>query len=354
MKHCRIARARLQSGTARLDGRTLTLIGGCGSSGTTLLAAILGAHPGIVCGPEMSFLNKRVLYTDFPTFRARLGKWLRRGVVNDGYFSNPELFPSREHYGITDRQLVSWAQISGTTQQFVRLIESWVLQEEPRGQWVEKTPTNVYCFRDFARAFPTGRIVHVVRDGRDVVCSLRQRGFSMFQAASRWVYDASAGLSCRDLPQYLEVPYEDLVASPVRCLERICAHIGVPFVASMLDRQSGGPPPCEALPSWRSSPTNSPINAGSVGRYRYELNGTDLGVFYSLRLTRYSARKLRFKPIAAVELLEALGYPAPSSGLGACPLPVAMKAARDEVRRMLAAPKHHRRFRPPLTCIRWP
>ena len=42
---------------------------------------------------------------------------------------------------------------------------------------VEQTPETAFVVRAVRRAFPDARIVHIVRDGRDVVCSLLERGW---------------------------------------------------------------------------------------------------------------------------------------------------------------------------------
>jgi hypothetical protein len=42
---------------------------------------------------------------------------------------------------------------------------------------VEQTPESAFVVRAAARAFPQAMLVHIVRDGRDVVCSLLERGW---------------------------------------------------------------------------------------------------------------------------------------------------------------------------------
>lgn len=49
---------------------------------------------------------------------------------------------------------------------------------------VEQTPEVAHIARAAALAYPRGRLVHILRDGRDVVCSLLERG---------WLGDARAG-----------------------------------------------------------------------------------------------------------------------------------------------------------------
>ena len=42
---------------------------------------------------------------------------------------------------------------------------------------VEQTPEISFILADALRAFPDARAVHIIRDGRDVVCSLLERGW---------------------------------------------------------------------------------------------------------------------------------------------------------------------------------
>src|SRR5262249_57047946 len=42
---------------------------------------------------------------------------------------------------------------------------------------VEQTPETAFVLGAALRAYPHGRAVHIVRDGRDVVCSLLERGW---------------------------------------------------------------------------------------------------------------------------------------------------------------------------------
>lgn len=42
---------------------------------------------------------------------------------------------------------------------------------------IEQTPETAFVARAVALAFPDGRLIHIVRDGRDVVCSLLERGW---------------------------------------------------------------------------------------------------------------------------------------------------------------------------------
>lgn len=56
---------------------------------------------------------------------------------------------------------------------------------------VEQTPETAYVAAAVARAFPQAQLVHIVRDGRDVVCSLLERGW--LSAGKRGADDAGLG-----------------------------------------------------------------------------------------------------------------------------------------------------------------
>ena len=67
---------------------------------------------------------------------------------------------------------------------------------------VEQTPETAFVAEAAARAFPEARFLHVVRDGRDVVCSLVERGW--LRAARTGVDDA--GLPYGAAPRFWVEP----------------------------------------------------------------------------------------------------------------------------------------------------
>ena len=177
--------------------------------------------------------------------------------------------------------------------------------------FVEKSPTNVYCFDRLAKAMPAIRTVHLIRDGRDVAVSLMGRGFNLFSAGSRWLCDTVAGVSARRQAGHLEIRYEALVADPAVTLNSVFRHLGV----DDCDVVSGHTPAKPGLymenwssraepSSWQQTP-GDPISARSVGRYRDTLSQSDLALLYRIRLRRPSHPDL---PCTFGDLLEFLGY----------------------------------------------
>jgi len=327
------------------------IIGGSGSSGSTLLAAILGSHPEIICGPEMSFFNKQVIYDDYTRFQKMLPVWLKKGIPTNGYVLYSGFFRGREYYGVKDNQILDWANEARSLREFVMLFQSHILLKQGKVRFAEKTGSNAYCLQEFIKIFPECKIIHLVRDGRDVVCSLMKRGMTLFRASSHWMYNTSAAMACRDLPQYLEISYEDLVTHSTDVIKQVCDHIEVQFTPKMLERNPNELPQ-SGLQTWQSSPVG-PITSDSVGQYKKRLNDFQLSCFYNVRLTDYAVRKLGKKETSCtVGILKLLGYSVPSSPHNGYPLRAVHEVFTDQWRRNKRSLRGGWGIRRPLTWIR--
>jgi hypothetical protein len=131
------ARVLLRSRKARRHGREERLIFVLGSprSGTTFLAGTLGSQPGVVDLGEVKPVKAAI----------------------------PKL------YGLPAEQAAP------RLRRVVQLIRGLGLAGGLRG--VEQTPETAFVLDAALRGFPEARAVHMLRDGRDVVCSLLERGW---------------------------------------------------------------------------------------------------------------------------------------------------------------------------------
>ena len=80
-----------------------------------------------------------------------------------------------------------------------------------KARWVEKTPRHIYRVREILRYFPEAKIVLMLRDGRDVASSIRDRDGSLEAGIGRWLEDNRAGQPFWDHPSVRVVRYEKLV-----------------------------------------------------------------------------------------------------------------------------------------------
>lgn len=271
----RVTRARLHRWRDRpyTSGERHVVIGGTPRSGTTLVRRILDRHPSLCCGPETSIL---------------LPGGMRIDQVASAY-----KWPAAEL-----RALMAQSPSQGA---FVDAFADRYRGQRGRTRWAEKTPLNVLSFDWVLERFPQARLVHVVRDGRDVVCSMRQhpdrrwvdgvevkelRPESVDTYMRRWVRDTEAGIGRRGDPHYIEVRYEDLVVDPEEVMRGLLEALDEPWLPGVL---------VEKVPrGGKRAHAGSRITTTSVGRWREDLSVDE---------------RRRVQSIGG-SLLERLGYPA--------------------------------------------
>jgi len=275
--------------SARSEERAI-FIGGCGRSGTTLLRELLTRHPSIACGPETSMFGLPFNVDNI------VQAWiLDHDEVQRGVDSASNLI-----------DFAGW------------FYEKYLLRVEKKPRWADKTPNNVRVTGKLLTWYPQSRFIHMIRDGRDVVCSLRHhpkertvngqivkinRTNPISQCAARWLNDTAAGIPFRNHPRYLEVRYEDLVDETEFELRRICNFIEEPFLSEMMNSGSSS----QAM--WRKSQlannhnADRPVSRTSIGRWQRDLSLEERKIFVDI----------------AGELLIALGY-APDHSWSTAPL----------------------------------
>lgn len=158
---------------------------GCGHSGTSIMLALLGNHPRLYPIPKESGLFMR---------------------------SDAEVRQMMQAWDCTCAEL-------GKT------------------RWIEKTPPHIFQIARLLAFRPQSQFILMLRDGRDVVCSLRHRkAYAAFaDRVDRWVYDNLAGLPYWDHPQVKVVKYESLIAQPEQTLQDIFNFLGEEYTAQVLE-----------------------------------------------------------------------------------------------------------------------
>lgn len=194
-------------------GNNIVFIVGSPRSGTTWLQKLLSCHPKIRTGQESN------LFDDYigPQLRA----WNRdldpkksgRGVIGLGcYFRQKEFLKILKKY-------------------MLALLRPMVGDLKEDEIFVEKTPGHAFFIPEIIMLLPRARIIHMLRDGRDVTASLLavSKSWGRFwapgearRAALMWVKhvetvkESSQHLSPK---QFYELRYEDLYSSPVKTLQ---------------------------------------------------------------------------------------------------------------------------------------
>lgn len=159
-------------------------VGGAQRSGTHAVAALLGAHPW--CGHVTHELLFHAVADGLPgvldgsvtptSFAERLrGPWWSRGVAWDATTTRGlhRLIDRHDLERALERYLAdAEASPARAARTLVDDIVRAALSDPTVITWVEMTPTNAAAAPALLQMFPTLGLVHMMRDGRDVACSL--------------------------------------------------------------------------------------------------------------------------------------------------------------------------------------
>jgi len=259
-------------------------IGGCGSSGTTLLRKMLNSHPKIACGPEMSVFDRARIYELslshlYTLFRSDDFDELDEGCVYPVRFQPMD----KSYCGLSDaghrrfyfdekRDVELMFDQVDNSVDFLRLFfDKWAVKNKKK-RWAEKTPNNIFTVDRILDAYPDGYFINCIRDGRDVLLSLTERrGTSPYIGIFRWLAATEAGLRAnRNHRKVMTVKYEDLILQTEKVLEMVCAFIGEDYDPIMLDYWKEPLP--EDIESNPDNPTTDygkqPVFKDSIGKWK--------------------------------------------------------------------------------------
>jgi hypothetical protein len=164
------------------------LIGGCGRTGTSLMSAILDAHPDIFSFPAETNIFE-----------------------SDRKFGSPRLNFLRNKV------------------RFYRFLIRQDIQKGTR-RWCEKTPNNVYALDHIFKEFRNKvKIVLMIRDGRDVITSLHPLRKGYYISLKRWMIDTSLTMGYAKHENVLIVPYESLTVHFEATMKKILDFLGNSF-----------------------------------------------------------------------------------------------------------------------------
>lgn len=198
-------------------------VGGAGRSGTTLLRVILDSHKHIACGPELKVT---------PSI---CGLW---------YEFQTGFLPALAEYGHSRQD------INRVVGELITSLLAKFRASTGKPRSAEKSPNNVFYFEHLHAIFPDSPLVHVLRDGRDVVCSLLTMNWvdsrtgapidytrDARKAAEYWVSAVRAGRHAGrriGAKHYYELKYEDVVSRPETTLRSLFAFLGEPWDDAVL------------------------------------------------------------------------------------------------------------------------
>jgi hypothetical protein len=206
----------------------MPVIVGVPRSGTTLLRIMLDAHSALAIPPETGFLPRLVALD----------------AVADGGRAACETIAGTETWpdfhleaAAFEREIERLAPC--TPADVARAFYRMYASRFGKSRWGDKTPTYGTEMDLIAGLLPEAHFLHIIRDGRDVMLSVRglwfRPGDTVEACAEDWARRLARTQAIgRRLSRYLEVRYEALVTSPEATLRTICSFLDLAFEPVLL------------------------------------------------------------------------------------------------------------------------
>jgi len=240
---------------------------GCQRSGTTLVRLMLDSHPHICCGPETRFL-------------ADLAKVTRQNWKRMSHFGFDKAYWHR------------------SMARFFAGIQQDYAASKGKVRWADKTPRYALVLDFIDQLFPDCQVVHVVRDGRDVVASHKHRfGYrSAVKAAEKWpryIRAARAAGARMGSERYHEVRYEALVADPKATMQDLLEFLGEPWNDAVLHHEDYLHDVADKYAAFARGRRREGGDTGAVYRSRVGAGRKELGLALAALLQMRGRRQLR-------------------------------------------------------------
>lgn len=243
---------------------------GAPRSGTTLLRAMLNRHPRIgLCDETFYFYY---VYARRRTF-GNLKDARNRRRLAEKYIATDRVRRLKLNAGDLTETLVKEGDSYAAF--FASLMRHYA-SSLGKTRYGEKTPDHAMHAETLCSWYPDCRIIHLLRDPRDVVASLVRMPWGSNSAmanARRWVSCTEGALRCQDRDNYLRLRYEDLVQDPQRELTTICSFLDEEYSDAMLQ-----PGENAKADRWWFERAQGKVTTDRYGKWREELTASQVAI----------------------------------------------------------------------------
>ncbi|MEV0417516.1 sulfotransferase family protein [Streptosporangium canum] len=281
---------------------------GCPRSGTTMLQLMLHSHPRIAVPPETRFLvpgyYRRFVFGDLREQgnRRRLGRW----IVSDKDTKFKELKLDGEEL------IENIAAGPPTLGSAMGITFRSYAEQHSKSRWGDKRPSYFHHVDLLLRLFPDAQFVHLIRDGRDCVASLKEMPWytkDVFHAVTNWAEAIDYGRRhAKNLPadSYYELRYEDLTAYPETELGKLCDFLGEDYDPAMSEPQHVARVAIPEHKVWHQN-THGDVTTARSGSWKSRLEPWEVSVCETVLAERLTANgyELSGAPKAAKDHVEA-------------------------------------------------
>ncbi|RAY11427.1 sulfotransferase [Actinomadura craniellae] len=263
---------------------------GCPRSGTTLLQLMLHSHPRIAIPVETRFVlqayDSRRDFGDLrdSANRRALAQWIvgRR----QSRFRDLGLDPKA-----VAAEIVAGPPTLGSA---LGIVFRAYARRFGKPRWGDKRPAYAKHVDALLRMWPDAQFVHVVRDGRDCVASLKEMPWyrhDIHHAIANWreaVDDGRRNLARLGPEAFHLVRYEHLVTRPEEELTQLCAFLGEEYHPAMAAPQGIAETTMPKGRTWHFR-TKGEVTSGRVGSWAQRLEPWEVGLVETVLGSRLRA-----------------------------------------------------------------
>lgn len=284
-------------------------------SGTTLLRTLFDAHPNVAIPLECAFIiNMESKY-------GKVTLWTLENLLS--FFEDVQRHIKFDTWKLNlDVLKTDLLQYQGdyTFQDICKVVYlnyQSVFQKEEITWIGDKNPVYATYTPKLIRLFPEAKFLHLMRDPRDNIISLKNVDFEgpfVALLAYRWVHSAKRifRLKQKYPNRFYTIRYEDLVRKPEKYYGEMCDFLKIPYNDLVFDFYKRGPEVMKAynvdLVMKYHKSLLSPINADKVDLWKTQLPANDIRVTENvagrwLEKYGYERRFNRLDPIAFLKSL---------------------------------------------------
>lgn len=255
---------------------------GCERSGTTMLRLILCSHKNITIPPQTKYIKKlykrRFLFGDLSIEK-------NQNTLKDWFYINHNKKTKLIDLDISKNDIQNELEVAGNTvgAYFASILKLYS-QNNNKIRWGDKHPYYIKYLPQLFKLFPDAQVIHIIRDGRDSVSSLKKMPWwkkNSMHAMLNWQEAIQKGVHAKrkySSDQFIEIRYEDIIHKPEDSVKLICDFINEEYSDTLLEFQKIAD---KSIPSYKMdwhSGAKKEINSMSIGRWENDLDDWEISL----------------------------------------------------------------------------